>query len=260
MGSAPVQSQRRTRPPRRGAGRRVLPRPGLRRPGAELALSPRRDRPDLCQRAHAGHLRGQDAPSDTHGHPLEAVTPVKQRRLRRLAAVYVHQPDGLLGGDPLRRRHRCSDATSTSSKVRSETLPPRVDTHGDPHCRAQGRGRHRDDEPSRAQERRQRRDAERAQGSLRRGGGPPRRPGDGADRGGWRLLLGRRPLGPQRPGHRPLALGPGPHAATGRRGARRCTTSPSRPSPRWTASPWARACPWLSVATSSSAATGRGSP
>ncbi len=29
----------------------------------------------------------------THGHPLEAVTPDKQRRLRRLAAAYLHSQD-----------------------------------------------------------------------------------------------------------------------------------------------------------------------
>ncbi len=28
-----------------------------------------------------------------HGHPLEAVTPAKQRRLRRLAATYLHSQD-----------------------------------------------------------------------------------------------------------------------------------------------------------------------
>ena len=27
--------------------------------------------------------------SNSHGHPLEAVTPAKQRRLRRLAAIYL---------------------------------------------------------------------------------------------------------------------------------------------------------------------------
>ena len=45
----------------------------------------------------------------------------------------------------------------------------------------------------------------------------PGRPGDGPDGGGGRLLLGSRPLGPQRPRHRPHPLGPGPHAPPRRR-------------------------------------------
>ena len=105
------------------------------------------------------------------------------------------------------------------------------------------------------EERRQRRDAERAQVRLRRGGGQSRRPGDGPDRG-WRcLLLGADLSDPNGPATDPTRSGL----------ARMCrlatwrwhfTTSPSRRSPKWTASQSGRACRWRSVATSSCAATG----
>ena len=108
------------------AGRRALPGARVRRAGTELALPGRARSTSICAGGATLVVCEVKARSGSAARtPLEAVTPAKQRRLRRLAAAYLRQQERR-GADIRFDVAASSTGRSRSSKVRSEAARHRV--------------------------------------------------------------------------------------------------------------------------------------